>query len=83
MSSRPPQDPGWIQARTENLAGGKPVDWSPKWLRECLCAQQTNAPDSLTRDELSRLIRLLDLHRPMDGGGKHGKLHTPTCGCER
>jgi hypothetical protein len=86
--SRPPEDPQWSQGFTGILAGNKPVDWCPKWLRECLCAQQTNAPDEFTRDEIGRLIRLLDLHRPLGNDGKHGAtgahgdLHTPTCGCD-
>lgn len=81
--TRPPQDPGWHQTDTGVMAGGKPVDWSPKYLREVLCAQQTNAPDEFTRAEIGRLIRLMDLHRPIASDGKHGNLHTPTCGCDR
>ena len=80
--TRPPEDPSWTQGHTGVLAGGKPVDWCPKWLRECLCAQETNAPDEFTREEIGRLIRLLDLHRPIANDGKHRELHTPTCGCE-
>jgi hypothetical protein len=82
MRTRPSQDSTWRQGCTEVLAGGKPVDWSPKWLRECLCAQQTNAPDEFTREEIGRLIRLMDLHRPIGNDGKHGDRHTPTCGCK-
>lgn len=55
--------------------------WSPKVLREYLCEQQTWAPDTFTRDEIGRLIGVLDLHRPLGTDGKHGTLHTPTCGC--
>ncbi len=78
--TRPPQDPNWRQKYAAMTPGGKPTNWSPKWLRECLCAQQGNAPDELTRNELQRLVDLLDLHRPLDRDGKH-RVHTPTCGC--
>jgi hypothetical protein len=63
-------------------AGNKPVDWCPKWLLECLNAQGVNAPDEFTRDEIARLGRLLELHRPTGSDGKHGTRHTPTCGCD-
>jgi hypothetical protein len=59
-----------------------PNYWYPKGLRENLCQQQTFAPDNFTRNEIERLIEILDLHRPVDNAGKHGMLHTPTCGCE-
>lgn len=54
--------------------------WSPKTLRERLAA--TRAPDPATHTAIQHLIGLLDLHRPLDNSGKHGLLHTPTCGCE-
>lgn len=60
----------------------EPNRWCPKMLRERLCQQQTFAPDDITRDEIGGLIALLDLHRPIGPDGKHGKRHTPTCGCE-
>jgi hypothetical protein len=59
-----------------------PRRWCPKMLREYLCSQQTYAPDRFTRYEIQRLIDVLDLHRPTGSDGKHGNLHTPTCGCE-
>ena len=59
-----------------------PSSWKPKMLREQLCEQQTFAPDTFTRDEIGRLIAILDLHRPLRADGKHRELHTPTCGCE-
>ncbi|MCC3333558.1 hypothetical protein [Nocardia abscessus] len=59
-----------------------PKVWSPKWLRECLCSQQFHAPDSRTRDVIQHLIDVLDEHRPLASNGKHGDLHTPTCGCD-
>jgi hypothetical protein len=82
VAVRPVEDPDWKQTDTGVKAGGKPIDWCPKWLRECLCAQATNAPDDRTRAEIGRLIRLLDLHRPLRNDGKHRTLHTPTCGCD-
>ena len=59
-----------------------PNYWNPKGMREHLCQQQTFAPDDFTRDEFSRLIGVLDLHRPLGPDGKHDYRHTPTCGCE-
>lgn len=57
--------------------------WCPKNLRERLCVQQHYAPDDHTRNEIGRLIALLDVHRPLGSNGKHGeRRHTPTCGCE-
>jgi len=55
--------------------------WCPKMLREQLCNQQLWAPDAFTKGEIGRLINVLDLHRPLASNGKHGNLHTPTCGC--
>lgn len=59
-----------------------PDRWCPKSLTEKLCAQQVFAPDAFTRNEIGRLISVLELHRPVKSNGKHGDLHTPTCGCE-
>lgn len=59
-----------------------PGRWCPKMLTEKLCAQQVLAPDDFTRHEIGRLINVLALHRPTGSNGKHGNLHTPTCGCE-
>lgn len=61
-----------------------------KMLRETLCRAQTavgqrtyDVPYILSDiDRLSRLIREIDVHRPLDNAGKHGDLHTLTCGCE-
>ena len=55
--------------------------WKPKTLREKLCQQEPHAPDDQTREAMSQLIAILDLHRPLGSDGKHGDLHTPTCGC--
>ena len=62
----------------------------PKMLRETLCAAQNaiaHRPYDEGRkqshiDRLSRLIAECDRHRPLGANGKHGDLHTPTCGCE-
>lgn len=59
-----------------------PDHWAPKWLAEALWSQQAYAPDSLTREAIEYLSDLLELHRPTGPNGKHGDLHTPTCGCE-
>lgn len=69
---------------------------SPKMLRETLCVAQsgiaelirkgqTQAGDTMQghMDRLSRLIDECDRHRPVGRDGKHGSLHTPTCGCSR
>jgi hypothetical protein len=69
-----------------------PVD-SPKMTREALCAAQTNLLRRgemgidvdrvpLWMDDIQALINQIDLHRPLGSDGKHGNLHTPTCGCE-
>lgn len=63
---------------------------SVKMLRETLCIAQSligNTPYNDYRREhdaarLSELIRECDRHRPLGSDGKHGNLHTPTCGCE-
>lgn len=62
---------------------------SPKMLRETLCVAQaalgTMSTDrSLDRHvaRLQRLIDACDRHRPIANNGKHGDLHTSTCGCE-
>lgn len=66
--------------QADGQAGG-PQYWSPKNLGEHLRVQAVHAPDVITRDAINRLIGLLDLHRPLGSDGKHGDLHTPTCGC--
>lgn len=62
---------------------------TPKMLRETLCFAQSAIelhPDqSRTAAHVARLGRLIsecDRHRPLGANGKHGNLHTPTCGCE-
>lgn len=57
-----------------------------KMLREALCV----AEGHLLRSEqysgkarhMGTLIREIDKHRPIGSNGKHGTLHTSTCGCE-
>ncbi len=64
-----------------------------KTTREALCAAQTNlgqrAAAGLDLDHvphwvarIQALIDQIDVHRPLGPDGKHGTLHTPTCGCE-
>ena len=57
-------------------------EWSPKALGEKLCVQQMFAPDAETREAIGNLLRILERHRPTGSNGKHGNLHTPTCGCD-
>lgn len=59
-----------------------PTHWSPKWLSEKLAAHSVYAPDEFTRRKINELLDVLELHRPTGCDGKHGDLHTPTCGCE-
>lgn len=41
----------------------------------------SSIPDDVVR--LGQLIRECDRHRPLGSNGKHGTLHTTTCGCDR
>jgi hypothetical protein len=69
-----------LHVRDENL----------KMLRETLCIAQARivhlTPGGAKIDHhvelLGDLIREIDIHRPLGSDGKHGSLHTPTCGCE-
>ena len=57
---------------------------SIKTLREALCHEQVHAdqwPETI-RSAVDVLINMIDQHRPLDTNGKHGNLHTATCGCE-
>lgn len=62
---------------------------SLKMLRETLCRAQSNVAHRETdRDAIEcdmriigGLIRQIDAHRPLGPDGKHGDLHTATCGC--
>lgn len=63
---------------------------SPKMLRETLCLAQSriinSGLDQHRRDadvaRLQLLIDECDRHRPLGPDGKHGDLHTETCGCD-
>lgn len=64
------------------------VEDTPKMLRETLCVAQTfvglYCVDSRIQEHMDRLARLIDecdRMRPLGRDGKHGKLHTPECGC--
>lgn len=57
---------------------------SVKTLREDLCRHETDPdlpPDVL--GAIGALVALVDEHRPLGADGKHGDLHTLTCGCAR
>lgn len=56
-----------------------------KMLREDLCMLMRMVPDvySGKNYRLQMLLNEIDRHRPLGSNGKHGNLHTPTCGCER
>jgi hypothetical protein len=64
------------------------VSDGPKMLRETLCIAQTYVGLSTRSDArahvecLQRLIDECDRHRPLGRNGKHGNLHTSTCGCD-
>ena len=61
---------------------------SLKLLRETLCIAQSAIAESHVNwckshgNRLQRLINEIDRHRPLGADGKHGDLHTETCGCE-
>lgn len=66
------------------------VPGTPKSLRETLCVAQVDIARSGRRHEevdahlktLQSLIFDIDVSRPLGPDGKHGDLHTHTCGCE-
>lgn len=65
------------------------VQDTPKMLMETLAVAQIaidSYPDqsriTAHRNRLGRLINECVRHRPLGTDGKHGDLHTPTCGCE-
>jgi hypothetical protein len=61
-----------------------------KMIRETLCVAQTavnHVPGFASRATwdtalIGRIIAEIDRQRPLGVNGKHGDLHTPTCGCE-
>lgn len=66
------------------------VSDSPKMLCETLCVAATAVGRTVSDydrkqdhlDRLDRLIRECVRHRPLGVDGKHGDMHTSTCGCE-
>ena len=66
------------------------LDDSLKMLRETFCVAAAaiglsavgGSRSSEHIDRLSRVINEIDRQRPMGSNGKHGNLHTDTCGCE-
>lgn len=54
-----------------------------KSLRETLARVQTSPIDADDSDRIGRIIAEIDRQRPLGTDGKHGDLHTPTCGCDR
>jgi hypothetical protein len=61
-----------------------------KMLREYLCTLQghlvrtaaSKSSQKYRSDTIQQLIDEIDRHRPLAPNGKHGNLHTATCGCE-
>lgn len=53
-----------------------------KMLRETLCRLQAAPIDTDDSRRLQMLIDEIDRNRPLGPDGKHGELHTTTCGCE-
>lgn len=56
---------------------------SLKMLREDLCRRSVQAHEwpSPISSAVDVLIAMIDKHRPLGPDGKHGDLHTDTCGC--
>jgi hypothetical protein len=55
---------------------------SLKSLRESLCRHESDDLPEHVVWLLGQLINEIDRHRPLGSDGKHGDLHTATCGCE-
>ena len=61
-----------------------------KMIRETLCVAQTalqylpyeDPREESHRDRIGRIVAEIDRQRPLGSDGKHGDLHTPSCGCE-
>jgi hypothetical protein len=65
------------------MSAGGPDYWCPKAMIELLSKQQTYAPSSpKVQHAIGHLLSVLSLCRPVGSNGKHGDLHTDTCGCE-
>lgn len=74
---------GWVEQTVPLYVKARDL----KMLRETLClAQQALnvqvAPRAGELVRLQQLIDAIDRHRPLGSDGKHGNLHTDTCGCE-
>jgi hypothetical protein len=65
----------------------------PKEVREALCAAQSALNERARAgidvhrvptwvEQIQVLINAVEEHRPLAANGKHGDLHTPTCGCD-
>jgi len=60
---------------------------SVKLVREALCVAEYAINQSkvkwhpVVKRRIGKLIKELDKHRPLGPDGKHGNLHTETCGC--
>ena len=65
-------------------------DGNLKSLREALCSAQCELGNSGRNrgqvpyriKRIGEVIAEIDRHRPLGPNGKHGNLHTDTCGCE-
>lgn len=55
---------------------------SLKSLRESLCKHYVQDLPPDVKHTMNFLISRIDQHRPVGSDGKHGNLHTSTCGCE-
>ncbi|MBN9375398.1 MAG: hypothetical protein J0I40_08430 [Cellulomonas sp.] len=89
-------DVAWVERQLTELdaalAGptpSLPIPDGPKMLRETLSAAQSaiaaspyteRRPEHVAR--LGVLIDALDVLRPLGPNGKHGDLHTSSCGCQ-
>lgn len=75
--------PGWRPHRPD-VAELPVAPAELKGLREALCWAQTAAGPGRQREvaRIDALIHAIDVHRPLGTDGKHGDLHTFTCGCE-
>ena len=67
-----------------------PAD-SIKMVRETLCVAQSAVSQNYALNldtrarhvqRLQRMIDECDRQRPLGSDGKHGNMHTPTCGCD-
>ena len=47
-----------------------------------ICPHCDTLRSEFTSALIGRLIMDLDKHRPLGTNGKHGDLHTDTCGCD-